>query len=787
MSSHGTTENPTPGTSSTSERRIPQNLAQEIQDQEMKEESDSDDDNEELKRQLERNNNELREMKNLFNQNVKALKELQEQARRTKELEKEVTTLRAAANVISAPVEGRERLKLNTPTTFDGTPGQLKGYLVQIRTYQAFHINTFQNDTERVVHAATFLKGKALAWFEPLQQEWLDTPIERYSQEVKDIFFSFSGYVKALQSLFLDPDEKRQAERELASLRQNKSATMYAAEFRRLAARLDMTDESKVFAFYQGLKDDVKDEMAKVDTPPSFLDYVEYAIKIDNRLFERRKEKGEKRQTANSGKKYQWQPQHKFNNKNQNNRNNNQQSTAHGQHSGPMDLSVAQKDKPRRREFKCYNCDKPGHMARHCIQPKKLTATPKQANAATKIPSHEEKGWTACYDNDCTTHRHAKENSGWYPQNPAGRSGYDTTNIPKAIAVIDRYTGGPDYTKQRQEPLDDWEQAKKAAELNNAFQDGSIVYQPGLLWDIPRLANYRQTNEVNTPESLSEEEARKLEEENETAIKRIQDAINYTMQIRNNSEVGDTLQHMRKTRDRRIALRGNTRGQYQLKYKATQFVYRPQNDGKTERTLAVASKYARKATEQLDEMLRQQQFRDASTQTRSSPYTTVASDSTFELPQRTRATPQPISEWAEDVVDRPPSAEVRPQGTSIDDTDLEDAEEEHHLDRMEKIKEVLEYKYIDPQDDCQQIAFHAEEYHNKIPTTITQTRDEEIFLEDDPRITTQHREHKEIAWIYCIFDHCAYHLSKKAENELYPKRKEELRIRRAYEEQELSY
>ncbi|KAL0935557.1 reverse transcriptase domain protein [Colletotrichum truncatum] len=305
MSSHGTTENPTPGTSSTSERRIPQNLAQEIQDQEMKEESDSDDDNEELKRQLERNNNELREMKNLFNQNVKALKELQEQARRTKELEKEVTTLRAAANVISAPVEGRERLKLNTPTTFDGTPGQLKGYLVQIRTYQAFHINTFQNDTERVVHAATFLRGKALAWFEPLQQEWLDTPIERYSQEVKDIFFSFSGYVKALQSLFLDPDEKRQAERELASLRQNKSATMYAAEFRRLAARLDMTDESKVFAFYQGLKDDVKDEMAKVDTPPSFLDYVEYAIKIDNRLFERRKEKGEKRQTANSGKKYQ--------------------------------------------------------------------------------------------------------------------------------------------------------------------------------------------------------------------------------------------------------------------------------------------------------------------------------------------------------------------------------------------------------------------------------------------------------------------------------------------------
>ncbi|KAF5523651.1 hypothetical protein CGCA056_v005464 [Colletotrichum aenigma] len=149
-------------------------------------------------------------------------------------------------------------------------------------------MNTFQNDTERVVHAATFLWGRALAWFEPLQQEWLDNPVEKYSQEVKDIFFSFTGY----------------AERDLSHLQQTKSATLYAAEFRRLAARLHMTDESKVFAFYQGLKDEVKDEMAKLETPPSFLAYVEHAIKVDNRLYERRKERGEKRQNLNSGRKY---------------------------------------------------------------------------------------------------------------------------------------------------------------------------------------------------------------------------------------------------------------------------------------------------------------------------------------------------------------------------------------------------------------------------------------------------------------------------------------------------
>ncbi|KAF5525027.1 Retrotransposon-derived protein PEG10 [Colletotrichum aenigma] len=165
----------------------------------MKDDLDSKDDTKELKRQLNKTNSNFKAMREMFNQNAAALSELQEQARKNQDLEKEVATLRAAAN---------------------------------------------------------------------------------------DIFFSFTGYVKALESLFLDPNKQRQAERDLSHLRQTKSATLYAAEFRRLAARLHMTDESKVFAFYQGLKDEVKDEIAKLETPPSFLAYVEHAIKVDNRLYE---------------------------------------------------------------------------------------------------------------------------------------------------------------------------------------------------------------------------------------------------------------------------------------------------------------------------------------------------------------------------------------------------------------------------------------------------------------------------------------------------------------------
>ncbi|KAF5520491.1 hypothetical protein CGCA056_v008653 [Colletotrichum aenigma] len=98
----------------------------------MKDDSDSKDDTEELERQLNKTNSDFKAMREMFNQNAAALSELQEQACKNQDLEKEVATLQAAANVISAPVEGRERLKLNTPSTFDRTLGQLKGHLIEI-------------------------------------------------------------------------------------------------------------------------------------------------------------------------------------------------------------------------------------------------------------------------------------------------------------------------------------------------------------------------------------------------------------------------------------------------------------------------------------------------------------------------------------------------------------------------------------------------------------------------------------------------------------------------------
>ncbi|KAK2005241.1 hypothetical protein LZ32DRAFT_546471, partial [Colletotrichum eremochloae] len=56
----------------------------------------------------------------------------------------------------------------------------------------------------------------------------------------------------------------------------------YIVEFRRLVARLNITNKSLIFIFYSRLKEDVKDKLAKIiNTPKDFLLYVKLTIKIN--------------------------------------------------------------------------------------------------------------------------------------------------------------------------------------------------------------------------------------------------------------------------------------------------------------------------------------------------------------------------------------------------------------------------------------------------------------------------------------------------------------------------
>jgi hypothetical protein len=82
-------------------------------------------------------------------------------------------------------------------------------------------------------------------------------------------------------------DKEQQAVKELKELEQKGAASGYTARFREIASRLDWDDRPLKAAFYDGLKDEVKDRLFELDEPEFLSEYIAAAIRIDNRLYER--------------------------------------------------------------------------------------------------------------------------------------------------------------------------------------------------------------------------------------------------------------------------------------------------------------------------------------------------------------------------------------------------------------------------------------------------------------------------------------------------------------------
>uniref|UniRef100_UPI0037E7A689 uncharacterized protein n=1 Tax=Semicossyphus pulcher TaxID=241346 RepID=UPI0037E7A689 len=88
------------------------------------------------------------------------------------------------------------------------------------------------------------------------------------------------------------PNIEREAARGLLALRQGNSRVAdHSIRFRTLAAESEWDENSLSDTFLHNLSEDIKDHLAPLDLPPDFDSLVALAIKIDNRLHERRLEK----------------------------------------------------------------------------------------------------------------------------------------------------------------------------------------------------------------------------------------------------------------------------------------------------------------------------------------------------------------------------------------------------------------------------------------------------------------------------------------------------------------
>jgi hypothetical protein len=101
------------------------------------------------------------------------------------------------------------------------------------------------------------------------------------------VFKRYTTFAAELQKVFGDMDEKLYTQVRLTRLRQTKSASTYATIFRQDAIRAEINDKGLMQLFYDGLKENVKDELYKVDRPDTLDEYITIAIRINNRQFVR--------------------------------------------------------------------------------------------------------------------------------------------------------------------------------------------------------------------------------------------------------------------------------------------------------------------------------------------------------------------------------------------------------------------------------------------------------------------------------------------------------------------
>jgi hypothetical protein len=177
-------------------------------------------------------------------------------------------------------------IALTPPAPFDGErTSQLSVFLTQLRLAFAARPSQFYNDRHKVLYAASLLRGTAFSWIQPYLD--MDHPPTWLTD--------FGLFTAEINKVFGEPHALDTAARSLDNLKQTGSVADYAAKFRRLAIILQWGDGPLTYLFYRDLKDEVKDEIARVERPSDLEALITLAIRIDNRLYERALERNQAR------------------------------------------------------------------------------------------------------------------------------------------------------------------------------------------------------------------------------------------------------------------------------------------------------------------------------------------------------------------------------------------------------------------------------------------------------------------------------------------------------------
>ena len=107
--------------------------------------------------------------------------------------------------------------------------------------YTSLQPRTFQNNLQKVLFTASYLRGTAFNWWEP----YLNNPRREQPLWIHD----FSEFARKFEETFGDPNHAKTAANRITSLKQTKSASEYWAKFQQYAVQTDWNDSAQCYAF----------------------------------------------------------------------------------------------------------------------------------------------------------------------------------------------------------------------------------------------------------------------------------------------------------------------------------------------------------------------------------------------------------------------------------------------------------------------------------------------------------------------------------------------------------
>ena len=166
-----------------------------------------------------------------------------------------------------------------SPRVYEGDLARCCGFVTQCELVFRHNPSRFYSDDARIAFIVSLLTGRALDW-----------AVASFNHDAR-FASDYSHFISEFRLVFDHPPDGSDSATKLHSLNQgNRSVAEYAVEFRILAARSFWGDAALKSAFRRGLNEQIKDLILR-DQPSSLSELIGLALKVDDRLRERRLEK----------------------------------------------------------------------------------------------------------------------------------------------------------------------------------------------------------------------------------------------------------------------------------------------------------------------------------------------------------------------------------------------------------------------------------------------------------------------------------------------------------------